>query len=117
MEAVLKKSERVLLAASARATVAGAARRVAAAGGEVFIVTSVAEARAIAGAFDRGIFDFDLPDGSGIVLAAEMMIAARLEEIEFFHPSDELVERDGHPAEMRSTSCASDPKHNAWNAA
>jgi hypothetical protein len=72
-----------------------------AAGGEAIIITSVAAAKAINGAFDRGIFAFDLPDGSGIVLAAQMMLDARMSQIEFFHPADELVARDDHPSEAR----------------
>ena len=112
----MKRNERVLLVASARATAARAAQRVVAAGGEAIIITSVTAARAIVGAFDRGIFAFDLPDGSGIVLAAQMMLDARMGEIEFFHPADELVARDG-PAEMRSTSSAIDPKQVASSAA
>jgi hypothetical protein len=76
----------------------------------------VAAARAIGGAFDRGIFAFDLPDGSGIVLAAQMMLDARMGEIEFFHPADEVVARDGH-SELRSTSSAIDSKQMESNAA
>jgi hypothetical protein len=115
--ALMKRNERVLLVAPSKATAARAARRVVAAEGEVIVITSVAEARALVGEFDRGIFAFDLPDGSGIVLAAEMMLDARMGEIEFLHPADELVVRDGHPAETRSTSSAIDPKQMAWNAA
>lgn len=113
----MQKNERVLVAASAKATAVRAAQRVVAAGGEAIIVTSVSEAWVIAGAFDRGIFAFDLPDGSGIVLAAELMISARLEEVEFIHPADELVAREGHAAELRSTSSAMDPEQMAWSAA
>jgi len=113
----MKRNERVLLVAPSPVTAARAARRVVAERGEMVVITSVAEARALVGAFDRGIFAFDLPDGSGIVLSAEMMLSARMREIEFLHPADELVARDGHPAEMRSTSSAIDPKQMAWNAA
>jgi len=109
-EAVLQKNERVLLVASGKKTAARAAQRVVAAGGEAIIITSVAAAKAIVGAFDRGIFAFDLPDGSGIVLAAQMMLDARMVEIEFFHPAEEMVARDGHPSEVHSTSGAIDPK-------
>jgi hypothetical protein len=35
-----------------------------------------------------------------------MMLDARMGEIEFFHPADELVVCDGHPTEVRSTSGA-----------
>jgi len=113
----MKRNERVLLVASAKATAARAAQRVVAAGGEAIIITSVTAARAMVGAFDRGIFAFDLPDGSGIVLAAQMMLDARMGEIEFFNPADELVVRDEHPAEVRSTSSAIDPKQIASSAA
>lgn len=110
----MQKNESVLLVASAKATAARAAQQIAAAGGKAIVITSVAAARALVGAFDRGIFAFDLPDGSGIVLAAQMMLDARMMEVEFFHPADELVARDGHPAEMRSTSSAIDPKQIAY---
>jgi len=59
-----------------------------AAGGEAVTIGSVGESRGIGGVFDRGIFAFDLPDGSGVVLAAEMMRDSRIGEIEFFDPAD-----------------------------
>ena len=55
-EAVVQKNERVLLVASAKRTATRAARRIVAAGGEAIIITSVAAARAVAGAFDGGMF-------------------------------------------------------------
>ena len=113
----MQENERVLLVASARATATRAAQRVAAAGGEAIIITSVAAARAVVGAFNRGIFAFDLPDGSGIVLAAQMMLDARMGEIEFFLPADELVERDVHPTGVRSTAGTSDCEQTAQSVA
>lgn len=105
----MKRNERVLLVAPSKATAARTARRIVAADGEVIVITSVSEARALVGAFDRGIFAFDLPDGSGIVLAAEMMLDARMGEIEFLHPADEPVVRDGYPTEKRTSSNTIDP--------
>jgi hypothetical protein len=113
----VQKNERVLLVASAKATAARAAQRVAAAGGEAIIITSVAAARAVVGAFNRGIFAFDLPDGSGIVLAAQMMLDARMGEIEFFHPEDEFVARDAHPTGVRSTAVTIDSERTAQRVA
>jgi hypothetical protein len=104
MGGILQKNERVLLVSSAKRRAARAAQRVVAAGGEAIIITTLAAARAITGAFDRRIFAFDLPDGSGIVLAAQMMLDARMSQIEFFHASDELVARDDHPSEVRSAA-------------
>jgi hypothetical protein len=104
----MQRTERVLLVASARAIASHAAKRVVAAGGEAIIVTSLAEARHIGGAFDRGIFSFDLPDGSGIVLAAELMIESRIGEIEFVHPADELVAADDLRPGVRSTADTTD---------
>ncbi|HVU03840.1 MAG TPA: hypothetical protein VHE30_18905 [Polyangiaceae bacterium] len=99
----MSKHERVLLVAARKATLARTAQRIAAAGGEAVLVTSIGEARSIAGTFDRGIFSFELLDGSGIVLAAEMMADSRMASIEFVHPADELVS-DEHPRGMRSTA-------------
>jgi hypothetical protein len=104
----MEKNERVLLVASAKAAAARVAKRVAAEGGEAIIIASVAEAKAVVGAFDRGIFTFDLPDGSGVVLAAELMIESRIREIEFLHPAEELVACDRHC--LRSAAGAIDSK-------
>src|ERR1041384_3835762 len=103
MGGILQKNERVFLVSSAKTTAARAAQRVVAAGGVAIIITTVAAARAITGAFDRGIFAFD-PHGSGILLAAQMMLDARMSQIEFFQPADELVAFDDHPSEVRSTA-------------
>lgn len=106
----MKRNERVLLATSAKRTAARVAQRLVAAGGDAIVITSVAAARAIVGAFDRGISAFDLPDGSGIVLARQMMLDARMGGIEFFHPANELVARDGGPTGVRSTTGTIDPE-------
>jgi hypothetical protein len=113
----MQMNERVLFVTSAKAAAARAAQRVVAAGGEAIITTSVAAARAVAGAFNRGIFGFDLPDGSGIVLAAQMMLDARMTTIEFILPTDEFVIDDDVPSEVRSTSGTSDFERDARNVA
>lgn len=111
------QNERVLVAASESRTAARAAQRVLAAGGQAIVVRSVAEASTIAGVFDRGVFAFDLSDGSGVVLAARLMLESRLSEVEFCHPADELGAPGDHPAEMRSTTSraidAAGPKSSA----
>jgi hypothetical protein len=76
-------NERVLLADPTEARSLRAADGVVAAGGEAIVVTSVAAAKNVQGVFDRGVFAFDLPDGSGIVLAAEMLLDQRIENIAF----------------------------------
>jgi len=113
----MQANERVLLVASTKASLARAATRVLSSGGEAIAVGSVAEAKRLAGAFDRGIFTFDLPDGSGIVLAAEMVMDSRIREIEFIHPADELVARDPHPSGVRSASATIDSQELARNVA
>jgi hypothetical protein len=113
----MRGNERVLLVARARATTALAAERVVAAGGKVTIVASVGEARGITGTFDRGVFAFDLPDGSGVVLAAEMMLDSRIGEIEFLDPADEAFACDEHPSGMRSTSGTMSSEQTARNVA
>jgi hypothetical protein len=100
----MQENERVLVAVSGKAVAARAAQRIVATGGEVIVASSIREARAAAGKFDRGIFGFDLEDGSGIILAAELMMDARIDRIEFVHPKEELLECQGHPTGMRSTS-------------
>lgn len=98
----MEEKERVLLAVATKAVAARAAEHIAKAGGEVTVVGSVAEARGLEGDFHRGVFTFDLPDGSGIVLAAELMLESRLGGVEFFHPSEERTVREGRPG-LRST--------------
>lgn len=110
-------NERVLLVTSAKTTAAHAAQRVIAAGGEAIIATTVAAARAVAGAFNRGIFAFDLPDGSGIVLAAQMMLDARMTTIEFIHPMDEFAVDDERPSGVRSTRGMGEFEEDARNVA
>jgi hypothetical protein len=72
-------------------------------GGEAIVVASTTEARCLDGSFDRGMFSFDLPDGSGIVFAAELMLESRIGYVEFFHPSEEIVACE-RPSEVRSTT-------------
>jgi hypothetical protein len=113
----MARNERVLLVASARARAALAAQRVVEAGGEAIIIASVDESRSLTGKFDRGIFAFDLRDGSGVVLAAELLIDARIGEIEFFDPADESFALDEHPNGVRSTSGTIDAEQIARNVA
>ena len=100
----MQENERVLVAVSGKAVAARTVRQIVLGGGEAIVTSSVAEARATAGVFDRGIFGFDLADGSGILLAAELMMEARLGQIEFIHPREELLGCEGRPSAMRSTS-------------
>lgn len=58
-------------------------------GEEPVIVTSAADARRASGPFQRGVFAFDLPDASGVVLAAELLLEGRVQNVEFFHPEEE----------------------------
>lgn len=81
--------ERVLLAEAVHVIAQRAAQRVTTKGGELVVVTSVAEARRACGTFDRGLFAFDLPDGSGIVLAAEMLLEDRIRDVGFLHPQED----------------------------
>ena len=103
---VHREPERVLLAGpdttlSLRATV-----RIVAAGGEAIVVASAAEARSAGGPFDRALFAFDLPDGSGIVLAAEMMLEDRVRYIGFVHPHEAQATQD-HDARNGTPSAES----------
>lgn len=52
-------------------------------GAVVVAVGSCAEARD-AGRFDLGIFDVDLPDGEGVVLAQELIRSGQVEHVVFF---------------------------------
>lgn len=97
------EKERVLFVVRVRAVAAREARRVVDGGGEAIVVASMMEARRLDGTFDRGVFSFDLPDGSGIVFAAELMLESRIGHVEFFHPRDEHVASE-RPSEVRSTS-------------
>jgi len=99
----MKKRERVLFVVRARAVAARAAEQVVDGGGEAVVVASMTEARCLDGTFDRGVFSFDLPDGSGIVFAAELMLESRIGYVEFFHPRDEHVACE-RPSEVRWTS-------------
>jgi len=97
------EKERVLFVVRVHAVAARAARQIVEEGGEATIVASMSEARCLDGIFDRGVFSFDLPDGSGIVFAAELMLESRIGYVEFFHPRDELIACE-RPSEVRSTS-------------
>lgn len=90
------RNERVLLADPTEARSLRAADGVVAAGGEAIVVTSVAAAKRVEGVFDRGVFAFDLPDGSGIVLAAEMLLDQRIENIAFASFDDGAVADERH---------------------
>jgi hypothetical protein len=82
----MQEAEKVLVADPAETASLRTVDGVIAAGGEAIVVTSVAAAKRAEGVFDRGVFAFDLPDGSGIVLAAEMLLADRVEKIAFSCP-------------------------------
>jgi hypothetical protein len=60
------------------------AEEIVASGGDAVVVTSAAAARCVSGTFDLGLFSFDLPDGNGIVLAAEMLLDSRVYDVGFF---------------------------------
>lgn len=100
--------ERVLLAEPVHALAYRAVEQIVAGGGEAVVVGSVADAKRTRGTFDRGVFAFDLPDGSGIVLAAELMLENRIRRAEFFHPREELSARRERPSGVRATSCPPD---------
>jgi hypothetical protein len=110
------EKERVLFVVRMRAVAACAAKQVTDEGGEAIVVASMTEARCLEGAFDRGVFSFDLPDGSGIVFAAELMLESRIGYVEFFHPRDELVACE-RPSEVRSTSGKIEPEERALDVA
>jgi hypothetical protein len=112
----MQEKERVLFVVRARAIAARAAKQVVEEGGEAIVVASTTEARFLEGTFDRGVFSFDLPDGSGIVFAAELMLESRIGYVEFFHPRDELVARE-HPSEVRWTSGSIEPEERARDVA
>lgn len=99
----MRDKERVLFIVPARAIAAGVVRRVMAEGSEAVVVDSLAEAKRVEGTFDWGMFSFDLPDGNGIVFAAEMMLEGRIGHVEFFHPSEEMFVLE-RPSGVRSTS-------------
>ncbi len=102
----MQERERVLVVVPTRAVAARAAERVTAAGGEVTVIRSVAEARQLEGTFDRAILSFDLPDGSGIVLGAELLLDSRLHSVEFIHPDEEVLASEVRPRGLRSTAAA-----------
>jgi len=82
----LQTRERVLVVASSRALAREGAERVACAGGDPSIAASIEEARGLRGTFDRGLFAFELRDGSGIVLAAELLLESRIRGVTFLPP-------------------------------
>lgn len=65
-------------------------------GAEATVVTTVAQARTRAAnrRQDRGVFALDLPDGSGITLAASLIADERIVEVEFV-VDPHKVERPG----------------------
>lgn len=112
-----QKKERVLLVEPVRALALRAAQRIVAGGSEAVIVTSAAQARSAVGTFDRGMFAFDLPDGNGIVLAAEMTLETRIRGIGFFHPEEERVAREAHSGDLRTTAGECDQDERARSVA
>ena len=53
------------------------------------IASSVAAAEALSGSFDCGILDIDLPDGSGVQLAARMLDAGQVGAVVFYSASSD----------------------------
>jgi len=89
-----QSKERVLVVEPVHPLALREAERYLATGGEVVIVTTAAQARAVNGTFDRGVFAFDLPDGSGVLLAAGMLLESRVAKVSFFHPDEERAARE-----------------------
>lgn len=98
--------ERVLVVEPDRVLAQRTARDIIANGGEAVVVASAEEARRAEGTFDRGSFAFNLPDGCGIVLAAEMLLDDRLRKVDFFHPSEERMAPPERPSDLHTTSRA-----------
>jgi hypothetical protein len=55
-------------------------------GQHVVCVSSVVEALESPGKFDRALFEYELRDGSGIVLAANMMLRGKIRSFDFMLP-------------------------------
>lgn len=85
----MEPKRRVLIAEPRLALARRTAEAITAADEEPVIVTSAAEAWRASGPFERGVFAFDLPDASGIVLAAELLLHGRVQNVEFLHPEEE----------------------------
>jgi hypothetical protein len=49
-------------------------------------VATAAEARMLPDHFDKALLQFELPDGSGIVLAADLLLRGRVSTVEFLPP-------------------------------
>lgn len=90
----MHEAERVLVADPTETASLQTAEGVIAGGGQAIVVTSVAAAKRAEGVFDRGVFAFDLPDGSGIVLAAEMLLADRVENVAFSCPDVPSIDEE-----------------------
>ena len=87
---MVTEHERVLVADPMAWAALRTAEQVVVGGGEAIVVTTAAAAMEAQGVFDRAVFAFDLPDGSGIVLAAEMMLDARVAQIGFSYPDADV---------------------------
>lgn len=94
--------ERVLVVEPVWSVAQRAAAEVFSSGGEAVVVQSAAEARRAGGGFDCGLLSFNLPDGNGVVLAAELMLDDLVREVRFFHPNEEVEERAGPPSEAHA---------------
>jgi hypothetical protein len=101
-----RKAERVLLVESDPRVARRVARRIRAEGGDATIARTVAEACSAPGPFDRGVLAFNLPDGNGIVLAAELMLEDRVGTVEFLHPDEARLEQGEHPSGMHTAAPA-----------
>jgi ActR/RegA family two-component response regulator len=88
----MEREPLLLVAAPGEAT-RNLAKTLTAQGHAVTVAHSVAEAYSLCDRFSRGLFAFDLDDGSGIVLAAALLAAGRLEHVAFIHPADHAALR------------------------
>lgn len=74
------------------------------------VARSVEEAEEAGGGFDAGVFDVDLPDGNGIVLA-EHLLARGCVGLVLFHSGESAVETRLAASELGSFSPKSDGIH------
>lgn len=80
-------SKRLLLVEDDRMMARALQRNLGAMGFEIELASSVAAARTIEGEYACGVFDIDLPDGSGLVLAKEMIASGVVQKVVFFSAS------------------------------
>jgi hypothetical protein len=100
--------QKVLVALRSSAHARRLAEQFTLSGNEVIVVESCSEANQLAKTFDRGVFGFDLKDGSGIVLAARLLAEDRLRAFDIVHPDDE-VDSESPPGVQLSPWGSTDP--------